>query len=440
MKIRKFYLCVLAYVFPCTHSYAISLEEAVLAANTFNPEMSAARNQHDADQQKRNQGFAGLLPDISLNGSWSQTDQPNASYAAGVTRHNASVDLNQSLFDMSKFAAWKKGDAIAEQADVQLLQAQQKLIKDTVISYFQVIHRRALLNNKRQIVQLYQQKLNQAKAQLGMGDATRLDVADAQASLDKAQADIVNAQSDLDDAATVFYGQSGRSADEIEGSTLSCIPGKVPGTKAQLLSTVLNHNLDIRNAWFSVRQSEADVLSATGGHLPVVRLQAGYGTNWSRAEDSNALDELFGTTSKTRNTSISLNVSIPLFSGGNALSQSIEAAKRHSQSKDLLALAQLRATQDLNTALNARSSGMTRLAASSRLVDSTKARLDSTRYGKEIGMRTLIDELDALNEYAAALNEKSDAQFSLIQAQTELDSTLGELSLSSLHNYQCTSR
>lgn len=437
MKICKYYLCALAYALPCANSYALTLEQAVISANQFDPEISAARNQHAADQQKRNEGFAGLLPDISLNGSWSKSDQPNASYAAGVTRHNVSLDLNQTIFDLSKYAAWKKGDAIASQADGKLLQAQQKLIKNTIVDYFQVIYRRTLLDNKKRVLQLYQQKLSQAQQQLDMGDATRLDVSDAQASLDRANADIVNAQSDLNDANTAFYSLTGHSGDEVNASSLSCIAAPHRRTREQLITSMTSNNLDIRNAWFSVKQSDADVLSATSGHLPVVSFRAGYGTNWGRAEDSNELDELFGTTSKTRNTVVSVNVSVPLFSGGNAVATSIEAAKRRTQSQDLLALAQVRAKQDLNASLNAINSGFTRIAANTRLVQSTRERLTSTRYGKEIGMRTLIDELDALNDYASALNEQSDAQFALIQAQTDLDTTLGELDMAALKQFRC---
>jgi type I secretion outer membrane protein, TolC family len=430
-------MCLLVNALNITNSYALNIEESVLAANSFDPEINAARNEHDADNEKRSQGFAGLLPNISLNGSWSKTDQPDASYAAGVTRHSATVNLTQPIFDLSKFAAWRKGDAIADQADAKLLQAQQKLIQNTIVAWSEVVYRRELLNNKNQVLQLYQQKLNQAKAQLSLGESTRLDVSDAQASFDKAQADIVNAESDLNDSSLVFMSLTGRDAGEINEATLSCIPTLRATPREQLVAEMMKDNLDIRAAQFSVKQSDADVLTATSSHLPVVNLQAGYGTNWSRAEDSNELDELFGTTNKTRDATVSVNVSIPLFSGGGAVSQSIEAAKRRLQSKDLLALAQLRAKQSLSSSLNALKSGFTRLAASDRLVHSTHDRLESTRYGRAIGMRTLIDELDSLNEYSSALNEKSEAQFALIKAHTELDTTLGELDMSALKKYRC---
>lgn len=437
MKILKLLLCAIAYSLSYSYAYAITLTESVLAANEFDPEIFAARNEHDAERQKRIQGFSGLLPHVSLDGSWSRSDQPKSSYAAGVTRHNASINLSQTIFDLSKLATWKKGGVIADKADVKLLQAQQNLIQKTINGYYEVIYRRVLLNNKKQLLKLYQQKLNQARTQLMIGDGTRLDINDAQASLDRAESDIVNAKSDLNDAENVFQVITGHSATEIPDRTFTCIPAKRTTSREQMIADMMKNNLDIREAWLSIKQSEADVLTATSSHLPVVSLQAGYGTNWSRAEESNQLDELFGTTSKTRNTTFSINVSLPLFAGGNGISKSIEAANRHSQSKDLLALTQLQSRQSLNASLNAISSGFTRLSATEHLVNSTSERLRSTRYGKEIGMRTLIDELDSLNDYASALNEKSESQFALIKAQSKLSLILGDLDITTLSKYSC---
>ncbi|AVH17536.1 anibiotic ABC transporter [Enterobacter sp. SGAir0187] len=437
MRIIFISFIMLANAFFVAKSYSLNIEESVLAANIFDPEMNAARNEHDADSEKRRQGFSGLLPSVSFNGAWTKTDQPNASYAAGVTRHNATINLTQPIFDLSKYADWKKGDAIAELADAKLLQAQQRLIRNTIIAWSDVVYRREMLSNKNHVLKLYQQKLKQIQSQMVLGESTLLDVSDAQARFDKAQADIVNAQSELSDAELVFSNLTGRDANEINEMTLTCIPSLEASSHQQMLDHLMRDNLDIRSAQLFIKQSDADVLGATSGHLPVVSLQAGYGTNWSRAEDSNELDVLFGTTNKTRDTVLSLNVSIPLFSGGRALSQSFEAAKRRAQSKDLLALAQLRAKQSLSRSLNALKSGFTHLAATERALHSAHQRLDSTRYGRELGMRTLIDELDSLNEYATALSEKSEVQFSLIKAHTDLDATLGELDMFALKKYSC---
>ncbi len=46
---------------------ALSLQQALLAASAYNAEFNAARRAHEADAQKKYQGFAGLLPVVTLN-------------------------------------------------------------------------------------------------------------------------------------------------------------------------------------------------------------------------------------------------------------------------------------------------------------------------------------------------------------------------------------
>lgn len=75
---------------------------------------------------KKYQGFAGLLPVVTLNAAWNKTDQPDAAYSAGVTRHNYSFNLTQPVFDVARYANWRKTVVISDLADVNYLIAQQK--------------------------------------------------------------------------------------------------------------------------------------------------------------------------------------------------------------------------------------------------------------------------------------------------------------------------
>ncbi|VFS90809.1 type I secretion outer membrane protein, TolC family [Raoultella planticola] len=84
------------------------------AASAYNAEFNAARRAHEADAQKKYQGFAGLLPVVTLNAAWNKTDQPDAAYSAGVTRHNYSFNLTQPVFDVARYANWRKPWSISD--------------------------------------------------------------------------------------------------------------------------------------------------------------------------------------------------------------------------------------------------------------------------------------------------------------------------------------
>ena len=422
-----------------SHVYALSLQEALIAANTYNAEINAARSVHDADGQKKYQGFAGLLPKITLDGSWSKSDQPDATYSAGVTRHNYSFNLTQPVFDMAKYATWRRSVEISDLADVNLLIAQQKLIGDVTTAFYGVVYQRSVLETNQRIRAAFSIKLKQAQKALEVGDGTRLDEAEAQANFDKAVADELAAENDLNDANVSFRELTGMDAQGIPDKSMSCVHFSDTSLPEILTHDAVANNLDVLAAIQARKASEADILTATSNHMPVVTFQAGYGKNWSRAEDGNYLDTLFGTTSKTDNTQISLNVSVPLFAGGGHISQSLEAAHRYEQNKDLVIDAQRKAEQQAIQAASGVKNSQSRIKAYERAIASADKRLTATRYGRGMGQRTLIDEFNAEKDYFQAIQDLAQAQNMLIQSIVKLKTATGTLDYAAIKSFNCGS-
>ena len=417
---------------------SLTLQEAVLAASLYDSEISAARNAQRADSQKRLQGFAGLLPVVSLNGSYIKQDQPRATYAAGVTRHNYSLNLTQPLFDIAKYAAWKRGDAIANYADVTLMQAEQTLIASVAEAWFHVIYQRDVLASAIKAKSAFDKQLKQTQLALKVGEGTRLDRDEAQANYDRAAADVIAAENDLQEAGIVFSRLTGLNPDSIQPIALSCVM-RIPlsDNHNALQQRASMHNLKVRAALFRLEQTQADVIAAHGAHLPVVTLQAGYGTNWSKAEDSNLLDLVFGTTSKTRSSSIGINVSVPLFAGGSQISQSVEAIRRREQGKDLLEDARRKARQETQAAWLKLKNGHGQYLAEKKALASAKNKVNSTAYGRKVGLRTIIDELNAEQDYYKSLQALAKIKYEYLNARIKLSMALGELDYSSLEQYRC---
>ncbi|MGK3143610.1 TolC family outer membrane protein [Pantoea sp. C2G6] len=433
----KYIAPLLGGVLLSSQACALSLQEALIAANTYNAEINAARSVHDADSQKKYQGFAGLLPTISLDGSWSKSDQPDATYSAGVTRHNYSFNLTQPVFDMSKYASWRRTVVISDLADVKLLVAQQKLISDVTTAFYNVVYQRSVLQTNQRILAAFSAKLKQSQKALEVGDGTRLDEAEAQANFDKAVADELAAENDLNDANIAFRQLTGLDAQSIGTTSMSCVRFQDKLIPEQLKRNAAANNLDVLSAIQTLKASESDILTATSSHMPVVTFQAGYGKNWSRAEDGNYLDTLFGTTSKTDNTQISVNVSVPLFAGGSHISQSLEAAHRFEQSKDLLIDARRKSEQQVIQAASGVENSRSQIKAYERAIASAQKRLDATRYGREIGQRTLIDEFNAEKDYFQAVQDLAHAQNMLIQSIIKLKTATGSLDYAAMKSFNC---
>lgn len=434
MRMLRIMICVLL---ACKSANAATLLEAINAAGEWNSEYQAKKNAQLAGQEKWDQGLAGLLPTVRLDGNYTQQDQPSASYAAKVTRHNYSVNVSQPLFDVSKYADFMRGQALAKMADVEFARAQQKLISDVSSAYFEVLYQREVLQASRAAMKVYGRQLAQAKAALELGEGLRMDVDEAQANYDRASSDQIAVTNALDVANINFHRLTGLDAGQIDTISESCAARPPSQDLKTLLMRSDADNLDIRYATFQVAQTQADVTAAYGSQLPVVNLQAGYGGNWSRGEDENVWDSVFGTTSKTRNTTIGVVVSVPIFNGGGQMSRAREAAYNRVQAKDLLEDARRRAQQDTRAAWLDITNGIALLKAQHQAVNSAENKVKSTEYGREMGLRSGLDELNARQRYYDVIRELADARYNLLKSRIKLLSVTGQLGFTSINALTC---
>ncbi|WP_345829983.1 TolC family outer membrane protein [Erwinia sp. HDF1-3R] len=419
------------------HAQALTLQQAVMVATTYDSEYLAAVSLHQAEQQKRYQGFTGLLPEITLTGNFSKQDQPKAAYAAGVKRHDYALNLTQPLFDLARFASWQRSKATANIADANFLLSQQKLIQNVSKAWFAVIFSRKQLTTIRQEKKAYELQLRKAQRALAVGDGTQLDVDEAQASYDTSDANMLSAENDLNHADIDFQRLTGLRAQGISEAETACLFKPMRENMNTVLARATAKNLNIIAASHQLQESRSDVYAASSTHLPVVTLRANYGGNWSRGENENMLDEFFGTTSKTTNTYIGINVAVPIFAGGRNISQTLEAVSRHDRAKQLLEDTRRKILQDTQVAWLDVNNNLQKIYALRKARQSARKKLDSTIYGKEVGLRTLIDEFNAEKELFKAIQNLTEAENNFIEQKILLAAATGDLDYSMLKNYIC---
>ncbi|RQZ35713.1 anibiotic ABC transporter [Burkholderia sp. Bp9090] len=406
---------------------AANLLDAVNAAQHFDASIGAARNARLSGREKRWQGLAGLLPRVELNGHYTKQDQPTVAYAAAVRRHSASAIVTQPLFDVSRFADFQRGGTQADQADIEYEKAWQTLINEVANASFDVLYGREVLQAAEAAQQAFHAQFDQSLAALRIGDGTRTDVDEARANLDEARARTVGAQTDLAVANGTLQRLTGLSDAELEPIAWSCAQQAASSDLVAAMDDAARDNVDVLIAGKQLDQSQADIVAAAGAHLPVVNLQASYGTNWSRGANENGLDTVFGTTSKTRSSMIGVTVTIPLFAGGGPLSASREAYRRRDQARDALEDARRKARERARAAYLGITNGLALIRARERALASAGSKVKSTRLGREVGLRTQIDELNAQQRYFEAIRDLADARYRYLRARLQLSAALGTL-------------
>jgi outer membrane protein len=423
---RYFFPGLLPCLALCGHASALPLDDAINAARGYDSSYLAARNARDAGHEKRIQGRAGLLPQARIDAGYSMQDQPDATYATAVHRHNYAVSVTQPIFDLARIANYKRGASLSNTADVEFAKAEQSLIIGVSNAYFDVLFQHEVLAATQAAEKAFLEQLQQARSTLKMGEGTRIEVDEAQANYDQAAAQAIAAANGLEINNAVYTRLTGMPPGTIEPVRWSCIPPVAPNPDA-LMSEAETDNLDVRAAQLKVKQAQADVLTAQATHTPVVNLQASYGMNWSRGADENVWDQVFGTTSKTSVRQVGVNISIPVFSGGSGLSQTREAYSRREEADAALEDARRKAREQTRAAYLTLTNGQALIHAKERAVDSANTRVESTRMGQQAGMRTTIDVLNAQQHYFEAVRDLAEARNKFLKARLLLSAALDML-------------
>jgi len=438
----KFYNFKIAFiVLSCVPfgSYATSLQQAARAALTYDSALQSSQMTSEADQQKYWQGMAGMLPTLTLEGNWDRQEQPDKKYQSGVTNHSYDLSVRQPLFDMSKYAGWRKGVAIANTAEAQSKKAEEKLLNAISNAYFSVLYQQEVLQAAKAASHNFKQQQQKLQAGILNGQNTRTELDEAKANYALAQAKEREASSQLLLAGEAFRRLSGVSPDTVEPVNFQCLNASPYASLTDAINASQQRNTEIKIALFQNDQADADVLAADGAHMPVVSLYARYGKNWSRNDnDDNLLyDAIFGTNSKSNNLQYGVNVSIPLFAGGSQISQSYEAAYRRQAAKYSTMEAQRKAATDTRSAWLSLTNGKALINAQKNAVESSREKVVSVQYGREMGFRTVNDELDAQQKYFSALKDQAEARFNYLNALINLAQSTGSLSIDMLNFFQC---
>jgi len=439
MKFHNINRALLALFCVPLYTQATTLQQAAQAALTYDSALQSSKKTSEADRQKYWQGMAGMLPTLTLEGSWDRQEQPDKKYQSGVTTHNYDVRVRQPLFDMSKYAGWRKGVAIADTAQAQAHLAEEKLLTSIANAYFSVLYQQEVLQAAQAASHNFRQQMEKLQAGLRNGQNTRTELDEAKANYAIAQAKEIEASNQLLLAGEAVRRLSGINPDTLEPVNFQCLNATPYASLTEAINASQQRNTNIQVALFQNDQADADVLAADGAHMPVVSLYASYGKNWSRNDnDDNILyDAIFGTKSKSNNLQYGVNVTVPLFAGGSQLSQSFEAAYRREAAKYSIVEAQRKAVQETRSAWLSLTNGQALIEAEKNAVASAHEKVVSVQYGREMGFRTVNDELDAQQKYYSTLKDQAEARLNYLIALVSLAQSTGSLSPEMLNFFQC---
>jgi outer membrane protein len=388
------------------------------------PVFQSARAQYDAGLEKLPQARSGYLPLLSGNAGVFRNRISN-DIAPNLTYNNTTyaVTLSQPIFRVQNWIAIDQAHQQVLQTEANLASAGQDLVLRVAQAYFDVLLAQdnvALSDSQKSAIS---EQLAQAKRNFEVGTATIVDTLEAQARYDQANAKLISDKNDL----------------EVKRRALQQLLNKVPDTLSPLkdplvLAPPTPNDIE---AWVKVAaDSSFTVVSAKAnseiareevnrqkaGRLPTVDATA----SWAKGYDpTNQVIGLVGPNTTT--SSVGITLSMPFFTGGLTQSRIREALANQTRADQDLENAQRSTAQSVRQNFLNVTSGIAQVQALEQALTSTQSQLDSTILGRDVGVRTSVDVLNAQQQVYQTRRDLQQARYNYLLNTLRLKAAAGQL-------------
>jgi outer membrane protein len=401
------------------------LIETYQQAKANDPGWRAAQASRLAGVEKAPQGRSLLLPTLGLSAATSESDQQvimpstNNNYRYGTDNYN--ILLTQPLYRKQNFAAYAQGIAGANIAEHEFELARQDLILRVTQAYFDVLAAQDALDFVITEKNAIGKQLALARRNFAVGNATLVDVHEAQARYDIAAAQQITVANEVEvrkEALRVLTGFFPSTLTRLE-SRFELQPPE-PADMEQWVQTAAKQSPRIKAQQETLEIARQEVERNSGGHYPTLDLTASRA--WSDAGGSVQGFAIESTTNQ-----IGLQFQMPLYQGGGIASRVREAAARLDETSQRLEQTRRQVSQQTREAYLAVINGMARVQALEQARLSNERALESTVIGYERGVRTGVDVLNAQRELFRTRLTLSQARYDYLISRLRLKAAAGML-------------
>ncbi|MDP2058075.1 MAG: TolC family outer membrane protein [Thiobacillus sp.] len=420
MQLKPLFLALTLALAPLAH--ATNLSDVFHDAQAYDAQYAAARAAHQAGQEKAVQSRAGLLPNVNLGGNvrYNNIDSSLPGGDGDFDSNGLSLSATQPLFRKQNWVQYAQAKKQVKIADMQFKVAEQDLILRVAQAYFDVLQSQdniAFIDAQKAAIT---EQLASAKRNFEVGTATITDTHEAQARYDLAVAQEIAELNSLNIRLRALEKLIGKPAGTLDTLVDPAQLKAGSGNIDEWAARATEGNLQAEIQRIAKIIADQEVESNRAGHYPTLDAVAGYSIN---------NNQNFGTTQiDTRTASIGVELNLPIYQGGLTSSRVREAIANQEKARQDVEVATREASLQARQAWLNVNSGVARVRALEQAVVSTKAQLDSTKLGLEVGVRTNLDVLDAEQQVLSARRDLAGARYAYLLSGLSLKAAVGSLS------------
>jgi adhesin transport system outer membrane protein len=422
LSYRAFFSC-LAFLSCVAHAEpAANIHDAAIQAIESNPDIQASWHALKAAGHQVGEAKAGYLPSVDLAASTGKTKR-DFNGRDDYTTTQGQVSLTQSLFE-----GFRTVGQVEHFEGARLVRYYELLhtIEDTafeaVRAYEDVSRERALLSSARDNYAKHQEVFSQIEERVTSGVGRKVDLEQVAGRLALAETNLLTEASNLHDVTARYLRIVGNlPAADLTASELS--QTNLPANIREALQLAYQGNSGFHAAIKNISATQANVKVARSGYMPKVELRA----RQVVSRNTNGFDERVDAARYGDESAIELALTYNLFAGGATRSSVRRALEDVNQAKDLRDKACVDLRQTTQIAYN----DSQRIKEQLKSLDQHRRSSDKVRtaYNEQfkIGQRSLLDLLDAENEYFQASRSYTSAQADLNIAHARTLAAMGNL-------------
>lgn len=412
-------------------AHAFSLMDVYMMAKQQDTDIKIAESRYNAEAQARPIARANILPQANLSANTTDVRQETDGNTFGVSGrdvdfndHGYTLSITQALYHHDYYVQLRQANNSVARAAIDLDASYQELISRTADAYFNVLAEQDNLNFRKAEKEAIERQLEQAKKRFEVGLIAITDVKEAQASYDLAVASEIEAQNALEISKVSLEVIISQRANELKSlSDRMQLITPNPNNVDEWINKALSENLTLLSSQYTRKIAQQEVKLQQSQHYPKLDIVATHtdtdtgGLTGSReSEDSR----------------IGLELSFPIFEGGRTYYRTKEARYRSKLSINEHEKVRRETVKNTRDAYLNVISGISRVKALAQALESTEAAARAAEAGFQVGTRTSVDVLLALQETFRAKRDYSRARYDYLLNTLNLKQAVGTLSVDDL--------
>ena len=420
-----FFLSVL-----CNNAVAVGLAEVLDSARRNDPNYKAALSGLNASQYDRGIGLSALLPNIS--GSFqkgrAQYDRDQLSSTGSVLGtdsnkldvENYSITLRQTLFNLDSIARYRNGYDSADLAELEFKKFENEFIVQVTTTYIEVLRALDTRNTTSAEFDAMRSLVALTEKQIQGGESNKLNLLEAIAKRDIANAQFLEAEQNLENAVRALEATSGlkifRIATLADDFNFNIEPNN---TFIEFRNSALINNPEIAASKKRIELANNELTRAWAGHAPRLEVVA--------VQSQSQNDSVNTVNLRSESTTLALQMQVPIFSGFAAENQRKKSIQLIDKARNEHQAAIKKTLTDLRKHYTASSLSFQKAKAFRKAVESSNESVKATELGLKAGVNIEFDALTARQQLTKAKLEEAKVRYDSIVSMLLLRASVGNI-------------